>query len=600
MCADGFLPIVVEDEPPRSVPNGDGSENATVQYFNCCPPHDSSSEENDATRHCSDPINIPTDFETNNYESAESICDNQESRKYPRQLKIYGIEREWNWTVGTKTWTTRNDFFVCCDSETMSMKNFENGDENNSTTPINFLDDVECVPYINQVYQVAKVKNKIGRLSPMCCDVPEGDFFIPRTIGNGASTGRYECCKNGPASPPFVQDSAFNITMYTTLALFSIAAVLSTIVSIGLLIPFLIQLKNDRHRRGSSTMRLFVLKSLPFTNRGRSTLRRNRGNSGLGRASMASTKIQRTPRYSTYNLYVVYLALLDLTWELCTIGMYVRTINQNFNLDFYLMPVWPLCVDYKPFESQYLQTPWFIGNVSINAIISYQVLELLRSARNARRVNQPCPNTASLQAGAVYILVATSVPIFYFTYNSRHAIAYWISFCLLVMPPLSYVFYAAFKVYWESYLPPLNGATAKDKALRELALYFYRIIAVYMLTNMPASVLTVLASKDIYWSNMVYMWLMALQPILTASFILNKSDARKYILDLITLSYLFGNARKNKPLPIGEEDDPQTASTSQKKTIFVDDDDDNELDAESELIFSVLGFIPEGDETEES
>jgi len=55
---------------------------------------------------------------------------------------------------------------------------------------------------------------------------------------------------------------------------------------------------------------------------------------------------------------------------------------------------------------------------------------------------------------------------------------------------------------------------------------------------------------------MMVQLLAAFQPILSTCVILTKSDVREYILDLLTLSYLFGErgSRKDEGIPFGESE----------------------------------------------
>lgn len=209
MCADGFLPVVVEDESP--VVSKD--EDTSLSYFTCCPPNKLLPE---VIRHCSDPITPPID-------SNDDVCQDQDIHKYARQMESSGTNPE------------AVDAFICCDS--FPTLSFIDDDDNNTTTAIDFLDDLECVPYQNEFYEPAMVQNKIGELDVIICDLPDGDFNFSRAIGQEdvALTGRYQCCKTGPDLPPFAHDSIFKVNVYPTTILFAVAIILSVIVVVGLL-----------------------------------------------------------------------------------------------------------------------------------------------------------------------------------------------------------------------------------------------------------------------------------------------------------------------------------------------------------------------------
>ena len=145
MCADGFKPRVVESEPPAfsDMSNDDYWASKSYQYFTCCPPK--LSAETNVNRHCSDPI--VNSIESINNNGTSMIC-NDDTRPYPREMK------------------TREEVesYMCCDSA-------------ENTTSTNFLDEIECVPYRNKLYQEAiALNNWYGKITRMTCDFPDDDF----------------------------------------------------------------------------------------------------------------------------------------------------------------------------------------------------------------------------------------------------------------------------------------------------------------------------------------------------------------------------------------------------------------------------------------
>lgn len=272
ICADGFLPVIIEDESLGVVTGGDGRGDISVRYFPYCPPESEATTE--AIRHCSDPITtVPVDSEAEiDNEESFAICGDRHTRIHTRRMKsrvLMSISLFGGITL------TEKDSFLCCDSILDDEANniFDNkNDTSIATSPLvvgddiatDSLDESECVPYQNNFYESVKVQNRIGWLSPIICDFPEGDFLFPRSFGEGniddiASTGRYQCCVIATPMPSFVQDSAFKITLYPLITLYCVAAVVSATMAVGLLIPLLIQLKKkktDQELMASST---FVL-----------------------------------------------------------------------------------------------------------------------------------------------------------------------------------------------------------------------------------------------------------------------------------------------------------------------------------------------------
>lgn len=532
MCADGFLPVVTEDESPFV-----GSEGILLRCFTCCPPGSPSSQ---ATRRCSDPIS----FEANETESMGTICANRETQKYPRQMKPC-MQKSYN-MLGTLNEVTMNDSFLCCDS----MLAIDEGDtiiddySNSTALEIDFLHDSECVPYQNEFYESCRVQNKAGDIKDVGCSLPDFPFAV--SLGEGvsndiASTGMYQCCKNGPALPPFVQDSAFRITVYPVIILYSIAALASIIVIVALLIPLFLQLKNRREKERRNS-------SLSISSR-RSSRRSLRSSRILSR--------DKESCFSTFNLYLVYLALGDLAFAVYELWMYGSMMNQQFHRNFHSFTVFPSNVESNIFAPDFsIYVNYKLLNMMLNAIMSHEVLVLLRSSRRGQKVNPPSLQRVTLQACGVYFVTAMSILMLYFlqmaAQKADHHGEFEKSLALLTtilvlafgipIPLVGYVVYASAEVWKRGYIPTLTGISASDRAMRELFFYFFRIVAIFTGFWVPCLCFLIYAAvSGQRWAFVVCSCSGATQAILTTFVILTKSDARKYILDLLTLSYLFGD-----------------------------------------------------------
>lgn len=517
VCADGFVPQIVEDEPTAIHTAWWGQ--VPVAYFTCCPPDylPSNTTEADVTRQCSDPITSTIDT------NIDSVCDNEDTRKYPRPMK----SSRQLLSLGKFDYTpTQTDSFLCCDSA-LAVENE------------NFLDEAECVPYRNEFYETKKAENLVGILRVISCDFPNGDFVFPRPVGNGTyddvvSTGLYECCKTGPPLDPFIQDSVFKITIYPALVLYIIAALASAVVAIGLFVPLLVQLKNGTFRDRDSSNR---------------------------RSSPARRKPQS---YSTFNLYLVFLATSDLIYSLIQIGWYVSYMNQKFNPNFrsstasptsFVNPVTIIRADDGPITLTYC-----FANMWINAVISYQLLVLLRTSQKARRMRQPKLRTASLQCGAIYLIAFLYGAIIYilsyvskkagddFDFDTVNRISsvlkiLWVAMIIL---PIVFILVIGFLIWWGDYLPSKNGAySARDRAMRQLAIFFLRIVAVFFFIWFPSTMLIifgVLKFKSYYF--LIAWCLLGIQPTLSTLMVLTKLDVRKYVWELMTLSCLSGTNDK--------------------------------------------------------
>lgn len=524
MCADGFLPVIVEDEPPSIDSSWYGD--IPVSYFTCCPPYEITSNSTSFTRQCSDPIIGTIDIEYNyNYEDDENIATACEGNidKYPRQMKTsWGIL-----AVGTFGITpSKTDSYLCCDS---------NDDDNGEVVAENFLDDLECVPYRNEVYEYRRAQNLVGILRVITCDFPEGDFVFPRPVGEGTygATGQFQCCKNGPALPPFIQDSAFKITVYLPMAIWCVAAAASALVCIALLIPLAKQLRNG-------------------------TQRRNTQNSSYSR--------MKVPFYSTYNMYLMGLAFFDLVYSLFQIGWYGSYINQKFNPNFYSVVASPTNLVYTVTIIRAPDGPityaYVFINMWINTIISFQLLALLKKSKRAQKISQPSIRRVTLQVGAIFLLSIIYGYILYalsaastkagkagdFETVERLSSTVQVLWILMLILPIACISVICFLIWWGDFIPTSleSESSTRDKAMRQLFFFFLRIVAVFYCIFVPAMVILIVGVvKFTPWYFLLSWCLLAFQPILSTCMLFTKFDVKKYILDLVTLSYVFDTNRTN-------------------------------------------------------
>jgi len=94
---------------------------------------------------------------------------------------------------------------------------------------------------------------------------------------------------------------------------------------------------------------------------------------------------------------------------------------------------------------------------------------------------------------------------------------------------------------WTTSSPRASSAgrrSASARAARELAFYFYRICGAYILILIPAAIVSFLGRLG---SIPIAGLFVSINPIATFCVILKKSDARRYIVELVTLSCVFDN-----------------------------------------------------------
>jgi len=525
-CADGFLPIVVEDEPPalsfswypyhEILPGFEFSSelDVPVKYFTCCPPNHSPDQATNVSRHCSDPINSFTEFQASDGPIADDFCLDQDTRKYPRHRN-------------SRSWSL-NDYLVCCDSE-------DDEDINAAAVTNNFLDESECVPYRNENYENAlALPNRWGKVAGIslisCRFSGQDNFAFPRPISEDLSNDVvtfneghlwYQCCRNGPGMAPFISDSAFKITVYPMIAVYFTATVISFIVGMALLIPLLIQLKD-------------------------------------GRCKKATGRRNGKPQYSTYNLYLVYIALVDLFYALSNLVVFSGMANQTF-YDSY----WTFLVDgYRASKDAFnaLESLLFfahgLANVLINAITAYEIFILLRSTNRAQRVKPPSLRRVNMQVAPALLFSVLSIFLGYSAIRLGLGSVFLLLLLLVGVVILASIVFGivlSILVQWRGYIPSSNGSTPRDKAVRGLAFFFFRIAVTFTIFFLPCTLVfyVALPLMAIFGSDpgitlLFSIILFGLQPIFTFCMILTKPDVKQYIKDFVTLKYIFGDCTCNK------------------------------------------------------
>lgn len=295
----------------------------------------------------------------------------------------------------------------------------------------------------------------------------------------------------------------------TLLALLGVAIFLSVVVIIGLLIPLFIQLKNGSFYEARN-----------------------------------SRRPAREPIYSTYNLYLVYSSVADLSF-------------------------YPLQISSQVGGGGFGVFAAILVNLWINAVVVYEVLALLRATNNARRINQPSLMKVNLQAGGV-ILGAVLVDVV-LTYAVSTYASYLSVLLVFYCIPILFVIGVTIFVKYKNYLPPSNGTTPRDKAVRGLALFFFRVIIVFFVVWIPIMTLQFFYS---YAVIIVQMVLVGLHPILNFCLILTKPDVKKYITDLVTFTYCCSCSKTTVPGANTNQGHRQRISTTVLGYTFSGADDD--------------------------
>ena len=305
ICADGFIPKVVERESAISImySNEYGTTMVSLDYFTCCPPNHVPYDE-DKKRHCSDPIIFSNDVDTvvpivfedvGSENTEEAVCVNA-SQPYLRQMKNYTT---YNYTSNQ---VQDQVSFVCCDSKI-------------DNTPTDFYSMPECVPYVDTFeYNLGRIfPNIYGSIQAIFCDDDNGGFIYPNF---SVDSKFYECCKSDQGVGHFITDTGFKTTVYPQVFLSAVACICSATLIIALWIPLVYTRKPQSRTRTTTAM-------ITTTTTARTRTRTN-------------ARIE----YSSYNLYLLYLALPDLILNAYLLVVYSRYAMQIYNPDTRGVIVW--------------------------------------------------------------------------------------------------------------------------------------------------------------------------------------------------------------------------------------------------------------------
>jgi len=250
------------------------------------------------------------------------------------------------------------------------------------------------------------------------------------------------------------------------------------------------------------------------------------------------------------------LAIPDLVINICILGMYGSCVNQNFNPKFcsFLLPT---------------------ANLYLNAVVAYEVLILLRNSHQTRKSDPPSLLKVTIQAAVVYFFAILASMVFYFfifvasesdsAMKYRSAILIF-NLVVFVVVPFGAVGTVCAMIWWRGSLPSMNGISPKDKVMRELACYFFRIIAVFLGCWVQGIIIAALVENH-RLGFVVGGLFLAIQPIVSTGMAMTKPDVKKYIFDLITLSYFRSRATTTEEeLCSTEELRVQTETNRTKKS----------------------------------
>jgi len=365
LCADDYIGVRIEDEDVT--PTSDD-----LHYYTCC--HTDQNDEMNPTRECQDPQEADP-IEASSKEWTPTSACQEDSPPFPYGRKMTQLP---GFPVT----------YVCC--------NVDNNDSSHSVSPANSASTtgvaMDGAPQLSEIdvdqtttdgdplpVPVSPSNNDVGSEEQIsfcqsfpCENCTVGNNFLdletmycyndfyryPQVVSASGNTAVYQCCsvppEDGVDSSFLVTSPAYRATVWTQFTLALIASFMASllIASIGRSL-YLAAKKNNSSRN---------------TNQRRTT----------------------NSDYSAYNLYLVFLAIPDLAYNLFMLGI---VTEEFFN-------------GWLP-ENDALITISATTNQYMNAIIAGEVLILLRNTKDCKRYVPP-----SFQKAVIQFVVVTGFATF--------------------------------------------------------------------------------------------------------------------------------------------------------------------------------------------
>ena len=179
----------------------------------------------------------------------------------------------------------------------------------------------------------------------------------------------------------------------------------------------------------------------------------------------------------------------------------------------------------------------------LNLIVAYELFGFLKDSHNRKRRTPPTFARVSMQALAVYALSGVVFILRYLDNSNNFNEEGTITFFFMVSAgiPILLLSMICFIIWYRNYMPSLGGR------MRELALFFARIVLVFIFIWIPAIILITIGgdNSNVYVQSdkensrqlCIGLLLCAIQPIVSTCIAMTKSDVKRSVIDVITLSY---------------------------------------------------------------
>ena len=274
------------------------------------------------------------------------------------------------------------------------------------------------------------VENEFWDLETMNCF---NDFYrYPEVVSVSGNTATYQCCsvppQDGADSNFLVTTSAFRATVWTQFTLALIASLMASLLIAAI---------------GRS---LYLAAKKKMKNSSANTNQRRNSN----------------PDYSAYNLYLIFLAIPDLAYNLFMLGIVTQEFSNGW------IP-----------ENDALITISATTNQYMNAIIAREVLILLRNTKDCKRYSPPSLKKAGIQfvAVTIYATILGVLWLYVLHYSTGSseiratsaipAIEYSmpVFYLFVVMIPGVYLIWVCFEIWHQKLLP--KGSVTIVENLRQ-------------------------------------------------------------------------------------------------------------------------------------
>mmetsp|Transcript_3326 Transcript_3326/g.7175 ORF Transcript_3326/g.7175 Transcript_3326/m.7175 type:complete len:438 (+) Transcript_3326:149-1462(+) len=253
---------------------------------------------------------------------------------------------------------------------------------------------------------------------------------------------------------------------------------------------------------------------------------------------------QKRTRAQSFNLYLVFLSAADLLF--CAIGAVVSLLVSRW--------AWEGIDDENEIAAKLVESmnaPWciFLNDIAIMtmtwvvALVSHEILILLRNSKNRKRSKPPALKTAALQGmvgcAVGFVLAAIDLAVNIgndqLVSTSGRGGLFSLFFFLILFGPIFYSLWVFFRVCKEGLMK--IGSNVGNR-LRVLVIYFLRIFLVYCAFFGCGAVVIVLAAAGMFGLKPfmvipLFMILWGLQGWASFGVILTKPDVRKMVRDLI-------------------------------------------------------------------